>query len=38
MAKKPKAKDLKKEIKKRKAKIEGHLDKMKKALKALKKG
>ena len=37
MAKKPKTKALKKEIKKRKAKIEGHLDKMKKALKALKK-
>jgi hypothetical protein len=38
MAKKSKTKDLKNEIKKRKAKIEGHLDKMKKALKALKKG
>ena len=37
MAKKASEKDLKKEIKKRKAKIEGHLGKMKKALKALKK-
>jgi|GEM_PF-2159084 len=37
MAKKASEKELKKEIKKRKAKIEGHLDKMKKALKALKK-
>ena len=37
MAKKKVKKALKKELKKRRAKIEGHLDKMKKALKALKK-